>query len=169
MCAFGLAFVITYLTFTEFNTGSAGETSTLLFKRGSKNVQEHVTTTDEEKVTIEAASPDPESALQGDEKVVVATPVMSDIFTWQHLTYTIPLPDGGTRKLLDDVSGYVAPGKLTALVGASGAGKTTLLNTLAQRISIGVVTGDQFVNGHPLPSDFQAQTFVTSSFVYSAA
>lgn len=83
---------------------------------------------------------------------------MSDIFSWQHLEYTVPLSGGGTRKLLDDVSGYVAPGKLTALVGASGAGKTTLLNTLAQRINSGVVTGDRFVNGHPLPADFQAQT-----------
>ena len=83
---------------------------------------------------------------------------MSDIFSWQHLNYTVPLSGGGTRKLLDDVSGYVAPGKLTALVGASGAGKTTLLNTLAQRINSGVVTGDRYVSGHPLPSDFQAQT-----------
>ena len=33
---------------------------------------------------------------------------------------------GGTRQLLDDVSGYVAPGKLTALVGSSGAGKVCI-------------------------------------------
>ena len=161
VCAFGLAFVITYLTFTEYNTKSAGETSTLLFKRGSKvNIEKHTGPSDEEKVATDAGVSEPEKVRNGQEETDIIAPAMSDIFTWQHLSYTIPLSGGGSRKLLDDVSGFVAPGKLTALVGASGAGKTTLLNTLAQRISTGVVTGDRLVNGHSLPSDFQAQTFV---------
>ena len=36
--------------------------------------------------------------------------------------------------------------------------QTTLLNVLAERTSIGVVSGDRFVNGQALPTDFQAQT-----------
>ncbi len=67
--------------------------------------------------------------------------------------------------LLSNVSGYVAPGKLTALMGESGAGKTTLLNVLAQRTDTGVVTGDRLVNGKPLPADFQSQSYVSSVFV----
>lgn len=47
---------------------------------------------------------------------------MTDVFTWRNLKYTVPV-DGGERLLLDDVSGFVAPGKLTALMGESGAGK----------------------------------------------
>jgi ATP-binding cassette subfamily G (WHITE) protein 2 (SNQ2) len=43
-------------------------------------------------------------------------------------------------------------------MGESGAGKTTLLNTLAERVSTGVITGDRFVNGRLLPRDFAAQT-----------
>jgi ABC-type multidrug transport system ATPase subunit len=43
-------------------------------------------------------------------------------FTWERLNYTVPIP-GGTRKLLHDVNGYVKPGTLTALMGASGAGE----------------------------------------------
>lgn len=43
-------------------------------------------------------------------------------FSFQNLTYVVPVKDG-QRKLLDGVSGYVAPGKLTALMGESGAGK----------------------------------------------
>lgn len=42
-------------------------------------------------------------------------------FTWENLNYTVPVP-GGTRRLLHDVFGYVKPGTLTALMGASGAG-----------------------------------------------
>lgn len=60
--------------------------------------------------------------------------------------------------MLDHVSGWVKPGTLTALMGVSGAGKTTLLDTLAQRVSTGVITGDMLVNGKPLPSSFQRST-----------
>ncbi|KAK5123595.1 hypothetical protein LTR85_002633 [Meristemomyces frigidus] len=79
------------------------------------------------------------------------------IFTFQDVNYTIPY-GGGERKLLQNVQGFVRPGKLTALMGASGAGKTTLLNTLAQRINFGVVTGDFLVDGRPLPKSFQRAT-----------
>ncbi|KAF2453734.1 ABC-2 type transporter-domain-containing protein [Lineolata rhizophorae] len=76
------------------------------------------------------------------------------IFTFQNVTYRIPY-EGGERTLLENVQGFVQPGKLTALMGASGAGKTTLLNALAQRIRFGVVTGDFLVDGRPLPRSFQ--------------
>ncbi|KAG8930788.1 hypothetical protein FRC02_003660 [Tulasnella sp. 418] len=55
--------------------------------------------------------------------------------TWKDVNYTVPVP-GGTRRLLHDVTGYVKPGTLTALMGASGAGKTTALDVLAQRKNI---------------------------------
>jgi ABC-type glutathione transport system ATPase component len=45
----------------------------------------------------------------------------TSIFTFQNVNYTIPV-SGGKRQLLKDVQGYVRPGRLTALVGASGAG-----------------------------------------------
>lgn len=43
------------------------------------------------------------------------------IFTWQDVDYTIPYK-GGQRQLLQNVKGYVKPGRLTALMGASGSG-----------------------------------------------
>lgn len=43
------------------------------------------------------------------------------VFTWEKLNYHVPVP-GGQRRLLHDVYGYVKPGSLTALMGASGAG-----------------------------------------------
>ena len=68
------------------------------------------------------------------------------ILTWENLTYDVPTPNGQLR-LLKDVYGYVQPGQLTALMGASGAGKTTLLDVLASRKNIGVIGGDILVDG----------------------
>ncbi|THU83329.1 hypothetical protein K435DRAFT_765907 [Dendrothele bispora CBS 962.96] len=55
----------------------------------------------------------------------------TSIFHWEDLCYDIKIK-GEPRKLLDHVDGWVEPGTLTALMGASGAGKTTLLDTLAR-------------------------------------
>ncbi|KGO50638.1 CDR ABC transporter [Penicillium expansum] len=79
------------------------------------------------------------------------------VFTWEDVCYEVPVPSG-TRRLLNSVYGYVQPGKLTALMGASGAGKTTLLDVLAARKNIGVVTGDILVDGKPPGTSFQRGT-----------
>ncbi|PFH49054.1 hypothetical protein AMATHDRAFT_63985 [Amanita thiersii Skay4041] len=78
-------------------------------------------------------------------------------FTWENLNYHVPTPSG-PKRLLHDVFGYVKPGTLTALMGASGAGKTTCLDVLAQRKNIGIVAGDVLVDGRPLSSDFARGT-----------
>jgi ATP-binding cassette subfamily G (WHITE) protein 2 (SNQ2) len=57
------------------------------------------------------------------EKALATAERMTNTFSWQGLNYTVPVSDGEERRLLNDVSGYVVPGKLTALMGESGAGK----------------------------------------------
>ncbi|KZP27935.1 hypothetical protein FIBSPDRAFT_927900 [Athelia psychrophila] len=142
--AFGVAFLVAYIFFTEFDTSFASSTSVVLFKRGSTQriATDAADTVDEEK--------SPGEAQATAEKALALTPAMTDVFSWQHMEYVVPIGSNEHRKLLDDVTGYVAPGKLTALMGESGAGKTTLLNVLAERHSTGVVSGDRL--------DFQAQT-----------
>ena len=161
-----MGFFITLLVCTEFNTTVAGETTGVLFKRGSstKAIKQSGSSDEEalqleEKLTLDGTDANPET----DTKPQFGR---TDIFSWQHIDYTVQIAGHEDRRLLSDVSGYVAPGKLTALMGESGAGKTTLLNVLAQRVSVGVVTGDRFVNGQALPRDFQSQTYVHNGIIY---
>jgi ABC-type multidrug transport system ATPase subunit/ABC-type multidrug transport system permease subunit len=79
------------------------------------------------------------------------------VLTWEDLCYDVPVPSGQLR-LLNNIYGYVKPGQLTALMGASGAGKTTLLDVLAARKNIGVITGDELVDGKPPGVAFQRGT-----------
>src|SRR2546429_4123855 len=91
------------------------------------------------------------------EKKVELIPPQKDVFTWRDVCLDITIK-GESRRLLDGVSGWVKPGTLTALMGVSGAGKTTLLDTLSQRTTVGVLTGDMLVNGKPLDASFQRKT-----------
>ncbi|PSN74488.1 hypothetical protein BS50DRAFT_17238 [Corynespora cassiicola Philippines] len=79
------------------------------------------------------------------------------VLTWEDLCYDVPVPSGQLR-LLNNIFGYVKPGQLTALMGASGAGKTTLLDVLAARKNIGVITGDKLVDGKAPGIAFQRGT-----------
>ncbi|KKA28609.1 hypothetical protein TD95_005081 [Thielaviopsis punctulata] len=79
------------------------------------------------------------------------------VLTWENLNYDVPVPEG-TRRLLNGIYGYVRPGELTALMGASGAGKTTLLDVLAARKNIGVITGDVLVDAIKPGKQFQRST-----------
>ncbi|RLV96367.1 Opaque-specific ABC transporter CDR3 [Spathaspora sp. JA1] len=76
-------------------------------------------------------------------------------FHWRHLTYSLRVKSEN-RIILNDVDGWVKPGQVTALMGASGAGKTTLLNALSDRLTTGIITtGERKVNGKPLDNSFQ--------------
>ena len=40
------------------------------------------------------------------------------------------------KQILNNVTGYVRPGEMVAIMGASGSGKTSLLNILGQRLDL---------------------------------
>lgn len=148
-----VAFMITYFVCIELNSSTTSTAEMLVFQRGK--VPDHIAK------ETDPNDSDPEAAgtakdQQQDPSVGAIEPQKS-IFTWRDVHYDIQLK-GETRTLLDNVSGWVKPGTLTALMGVSGAGKTTLLDVLAQRTSMGVITGDMFVNGKPLDDSFQRKT-----------
>ncbi|KUI72286.1 Brefeldin A resistance protein [Cytospora mali] len=168
------AFFAFFLCITMFGMEimkpNAGGATVTVFKRGQvpKAVTESIETggrkgnsSDEEsgatKETLGTHSEEEKEREEKNRRAMQNVAKNETIFTFQNVNYTIPF-QGGERKLLNDVQGFVRPGRLTALMGASGAGKTTLLNTLAQRINFGVVTGDFLIDGRPLPKSFQRAT-----------
>ncbi|KAI9266969.1 ABC-2 type transporter-domain-containing protein [Sporodiniella umbellata] len=97
-----------------------------------------------------------EETIKNDEEAIESLSTGTS-FSWHHINYTVPVK-GGSTQLLNDISGIVKPGHLTALMGSSGAGKTTLLDVLAQRKTIGEVNGRIYMNGEKLGPDFERTT-----------
>ncbi|KIV97641.1 hypothetical protein PV10_01361 [Exophiala mesophila] len=162
-----IAFTVLYILITAVAAevfSFAGESGgALVFKKTGKTqrmVQNERKPTDEETaaVTSPPSSATSSNALD-DEKVTPGSNLVESksIFTWEDVRYEVPY-QGGTKKLLNGVNGYVKPGMMIALMGASGAGKTTLLNTLSQRQTTGTVSGDMLVDGKPLGIEFQRGT-----------
>jgi ATP-binding cassette subfamily G (WHITE) protein 2 (SNQ2) len=156
--AWWLAFTAcTAIAMEKANTNSSGKSS-VLFKRGKDNKSTSKSLrkpTDEEKQSVSipiGSSSSSATQVPEDDDLKLARNEL--VFTWDHLSYTVDVP-GGKRKLLDDITGWVKPGQLGALMGSSGAGKTTLLDVLAQRKDTGVITGEVLVDGRPLPVSFQ--------------
>lgn len=127
--AFAMAFFFALLYFTEYNTHIPGEKNITLFKRGARALALHETrektaATDEEKNAVRSRGS--AEKVRSDNGESIQVPMMSDIFTWRHMEYDVSVGKGETRRLLNDISGFVAPGKLTALMGESGAGKVRM-------------------------------------------
>ncbi|KAL6712243.1 ATP-binding cassette transporter snq2 [Coniothyrium glycines] len=163
ICGMFLFFVALTAFGMEIQKPNKGGGAVTIYKRGQvpKTVEKEMETNslpkDEEAGKQSASNEKASSDSEDSGKAVEGIAKNDTIFTFQNINYTIPY-EKGERELLKNVQGYVRPGKLTALMGASGAGKTTLLNTLAQRINFGVVRGDFLVDGKPLPESFQRST-----------
>lgn len=163
MFAFMIFFLCLYLFATEFNAATDSSAEVLVFRRG--HVPEQLLAAEKAAKNDEEAPPsagissikDNEDADKEQSEQVEALPPQTDVFTWKDVCYDIKIKNEG-RRLLDNVNGWVKPGTLTALMGVSGAGKTTLLDVLAQRVSMGVVTGDMLVSGKAMDESFQRKT-----------
>ncbi|CUM64242.1 uncharacterized protein PRCAT00001837001 [Priceomyces carsonii] len=157
-------FLFIYVALTELNKGAMQKGEITLFLRSAmrkhkKNAKKHASKKDSESLGTsekinykeEFEAEKHESSSDSDHRL----PAARNIFHWRDLTYQVKIKSE-ERVILDHVDGWVKPGQVTALMGASGAGKTTLLNCLSERVTSGTITdGVRMVNGHSLDSSFQ--------------
>ncbi|KAH8704060.1 ABC transporter [Talaromyces proteolyticus] len=154
--AWWVLFLVLTIVATSYWKASSSQTGVLTIPRELAKKARTVTQDEEaqnsEKLSDVASSKssDREDVRKLDDQLIQN----KSVFTWKNLTYTVQTPDG-PRILLNNVNGWVKPGMLGALMGASGAGKTTLLDVLAQRKTDGIIKGSILVDGRPLPVSFQ--------------
>ncbi|KAK9470227.1 ABC-2 type transporter-domain-containing protein [Dipodascopsis tothii] len=152
LIAFIIFFCWVYLVGVEYIQAARSKGEVLLFPKSHLKAQRHMVTDVEsgagEKIGHAGAARDDGT---------INLQKQTDIFFWKDVCYDIKIKNE-PRRLLNVVDGFVKPGTLTALMGSSGAGKTTLLDVLASRVTMGVVTGDMMVNGHPRDDSFQRKT-----------
>ena len=157
LIAMMIGFCAIYLYAAEFVSGAQSKGEILVFRRGqlppSKKPRDEEENQDA-RPTAEMAIAD-KTLSAGD--VPPSIQKQTAIFHWQAVTYDIKIKSEH-RRILDDVDGWIKPGTLTALMGATGAGKTTLLDVLASRVTMGVVSGQMMVNGRQRDSGFQRKT-----------
>mmetsp|Transcript_81583 Transcript_81583/g.206069 ORF Transcript_81583/g.206069 Transcript_81583/m.206069 type:complete len:613 (+) Transcript_81583:90-1928(+) len=67
--------------------------------------------------------------------------------TFKDLSFSVQLPTGEQKPILEPCSGHLKPGQLVALMGPSGCGKSTLLDMLAMK-KTAKYSGEVLVNGH---------------------
>lgn len=142
-------FLIANATLGEYLTFGAGGNTAKVFQKSNRERKE---LNDALAAKRHARRTNKEEA-QGSEINIASKAIL----TWEGLNYDVPTPSGELR-LLNNIYGYVKPGELTALMGASGAGKTTLLDVLAARKNIGVISGDVLVDGIAPGNSFQRGT-----------
>ena len=67
---------------------------------------------------------------------LTALPFVPVTLAWQNINYSVEVgagKDKHSRQLLCDISGFAAPGKMTALMGSSGAGKVSTRQLKSKR------------------------------------
>jgi ATP-binding cassette subfamily G (WHITE) protein 2 (SNQ2) len=144
-----VVFLITNVTLGELLTFGLGGNTAKVFQRPNEER--------EELNAALVAKREKRRAAKAEAKGTEINISSKAILTWEGLNYDVPTPSGELR-LLNNIYGYVKPGELTALMGASGAGKTTLLDVLAARKNIGVISGDVLVDGTKPGTAFQRGT-----------
>ncbi|KAL9101511.1 MAG: hypothetical protein Q9163_003237 [Psora crenata] len=145
-----------YLFATEYVSAQRSKGEVLLFRRGM--VPDIGKDGDEEEESDNrptAQGTISGKTISGD--VPLSIHKQTAIFHWYGVNYDIKIK-GQDRRILADVDGWIKPGTLTALMGATGAGKTSLLDVLARRMTMGVVTGQMMVDGRQRDDGFPRKT-----------
>ncbi|PGH05928.1 hypothetical protein GX51_02709 [Blastomyces parvus] len=156
LCVFFIVFLALYIIASELVSAKPSKGEVLVYRRGK--IPPELAQNRENKSVDDPETGKPSYEKQKIEQnrpeEVASLAKQTSIFHWQNVCYDIKIK-GQTRRLLDQMDGWVKPGALTALMGVSGAGKTTLLDVLANRVTMGVVTGEMLVDGRLRDASFQ--------------
>jgi ABC-type multidrug transport system ATPase subunit len=160
LIAFMFGFLAMYMFAAENVSAKKSKGEVLVFRRGHKPASFKEHKNDAESGGVQVAGPavaaaGKESGHTSDKEANIQR--TTSTFHWRNVCYEVKIKSQ-TRQILNNVDGWVKPGTLTALMGVSGAGKTTLLDCLADRTSMGVITGDMLVDGNPRDASFQRKT-----------
>ena len=121
LIAYMVFFYFTYMACSEFNYKLESKGTVLVFRRG--HTPKNALHGDGD---VEASSSGSAESAEMNEKSEMKDVKLNqrqpDIFTWRNVSLEVPVKEG-KRCLLDNVSGWVKPGTMTALMGTSGAGK----------------------------------------------
>ncbi|KAL4882943.1 ABC-2 type transporter-domain-containing protein [Aspergillus karnatakaensis] len=159
LIAYIVFFTAVYILCAEYITTNTSRGEVLLFQRSHKREMDGPVGRDEEAAINSAPQNVQTTANQSQAKKSEQTNCLqeqSGVLHWKDVCYEV-IVKGERRVISDHIDGWVRPGTLTALMGATGAGKTTLLDLLANRVTTGVITGDICVNGRPRDASFQRQ------------
>jgi ABC-type multidrug transport system permease subunit/ABC-type multidrug transport system ATPase subunit len=160
---FMIGFLACYMVAAENVAAKKSKGEVLVFRRGHKPASFKENKGDAESGGTPVAGPVGKSANgnvsdgNSSDKEAGMLQKQTSVFHWNNVCYEVKVK-GETRQILNNVDGWVKPGTLTALMGVSGAGKTTLLDCLADRTSMGVITGEMLVDGRPRDASFQRKT-----------
>ncbi|KKK23290.1 hypothetical protein ARAM_005641 [Aspergillus rambellii] len=146
-------FLAAYIVCSEFVRAKPSKGEILVFPRGKIPAFAKKVHRDEE---VAPTSEKQELGQENPDHTAVLAK-QTAVFHWQDVCYDIKIK-GENRRILDHVDGWVKPGTLTALMGVTGAGKTSLLDVLADRVTMGVVTGEMLVDGRIRDDSFQRKT-----------
>ncbi|KAK8052265.1 hypothetical protein PG993_003650 [Apiospora rasikravindrae] len=156
---------LVHLVATEYISEKKSKGEVLVFRRGHSATRRAFTGKQDSEASLsgpvpvveKSPKPTPQNDGSSSDGTAGVIQASTSVFQWKDVCYDIKIK-GEPRRILDHVDGWVKPGTLTALMGVSGAGKTTLLDCLADRISMGVITGEMLVDGMQRDKSFQRKT-----------
>ncbi|KAJ5106942.1 hypothetical protein N7456_003617 [Penicillium angulare] len=140
LIAFAAAYMIIGIVGSEFMQFTPQGGSALVFARHP--IDENTKEAGETDADVEKSAAVDSDSSRG--------PTQGPSLVWEDLTVDI-----SERRVLNGISGYVQPGDLIALCGASGAGKTTLLTHLCRMNPVGRLKGKIEFGNQPLGKMFK--------------